>query len=76
MSNPLEDIFNKRGKKPFDGFCHNFIEMLGAKLVEFSYYEPDANTFRGQYYYNTRENRIYKKIQAGTKKVWKDASTL
>jgi hypothetical protein len=73
---PFEDILTKRGKKPFSGLPHQFLELLGGKPVEMIYYEPDANTFRDQYYYNTRENKIYKKLKAGTKYVWKDASTL
>ena len=38
------------------------IELYGGKTVEMSHYEPDADTFRDEYYYNSRINRLFKKI--------------
>jgi len=69
---PLEDILVKRGRTgPFLGHTHNFITLFNGKPVELSFYQPDPNTFRDDYYYNSRENQLFKKILAGDQFVWK-----
>lgn len=70
----LSDIYDRRGRHRFDGHTHNFIELYGGKPIDTSFYEPDPNTFRANFYYNTRENRIFKRMKAGNLYVWKDVS--
>lgn len=76
MTTPLEDIFIKRMKSTsFSGLSHNFIEFFGGQPVSFSQYDPDPNTHRESFYYNTRENRLFKKVKASDGQyVWKDVS--
>ena len=72
MTTPLEDILAKRGRaSDFYGHTHNFIELFGGKPVLMSFYEPDPNTTRDSFYYNTRENQLFKKFKAIDKYVWK-----
>lgn len=72
---PIEDIFSKRMKSTsVYGHTHNYVELFGGQLVSFSQYDPDPNTHRERFYYNTRENKLYKKIKAGNQFVWKNVS--
>jgi len=48
-----------------------YAELVGAKFVTESYYEPDPITFRDQFYYNARINQLFKKINSKPKPVWK-----
>lgn len=50
-----------------------FIELRGAKIVEELAFEPDPVTFRDQFYYNTRINQLFRKIQTVPAPVWKSA---
>jgi hypothetical protein len=76
MSSPLEDILSKRGKaSDFYGHTHNFIELFGGKAVLMSFYEPNPDTTRDSFYYNTRENRLFKKLRAVDRYVWKPVSS-
>ena len=73
MSDPIDEIFAHRGKSTsFSGVSHNFITLFGGKPTELIFYEPDPNTYRDNFYYNTRENRLFKKMKAGDLFVWKD----
>jgi len=40
----------------------HWLELNGATIIEPTKFEPDPNTHRGDYYYNTTTNRLYKKI--------------
>ena len=56
-----DDLINRApGYNP-----HRFVELLGGDMVPMSNYEPDPQTFRGDYYYNTRYNKLYKKLTRG-----------
>jgi len=49
-----------------------FVELYGAEMVPMSRVEPDPNTFRSEYYYNTRQNALYRKLPTDDSKVvWK-----
>jgi len=48
-----------------------FLELAGAKFVTESFYEPDPITFRDQFYYNARINKLFKKINSKPNPVWK-----
>ncbi|MHA2065094.1 MAG: hypothetical protein ACXABY_12025, partial [Candidatus Thorarchaeota archaeon] len=53
------------------GNPHRFLELVGSKSVVESFYEPDPITFRDQFYYNARLNKLYKKINSQPSPVWK-----
>ncbi len=63
MTDGITTIFQKKGRITTG---HNSsllsIESNGGSMVPFSAYEPDAGTFRGDYYYNTTLNMLFKKI--------------
>lgn len=48
-----------------------YVELGGAKFVQQIYYEPDPKTFRDQFYYNARLNKLFKKINSKPDPVWK-----
>lgn len=48
-----------------------YLELAGAKFVTESFYEPDPITFRDQFYYNVRINKLFKKINTKPAPVWK-----
>ena len=47
--------------KHIPGPAH-WLELNGATIIEPTKFEPDPDTYRGDYYYNTTTNRLYKKI--------------
>tara|TARA_R100001244_G_scaffold25113_2_gene25375 strand:+ start:42775 stop:43779 length:1005 start_codon:yes stop_codon:yes gene_type:complete len=53
------------------GLPHQYLELGGAQFVEFRTTEPDPRTFRGDFYYNSRMNRLFKKINTSPRPVWK-----
>lgn len=59
---------------------HWFVELMGGKEVIVQNWEPDAQTFRGEYYYNARLDRLYKKIPAVDRQLvvyyWKPVSEI
>lgn len=58
----LQDLIQRQGQR---GGGHSTIwelERTGGKIISFSHYEPDPITFREEYYYNTTENILYKKV--------------
>ena len=63
----LEEVITKRyavlgaGSTMVGGNPHQFVELLGGKLVEMVAYQPDPLTFRDEYYYNTMTNHLYKR---------------
>jgi hypothetical protein len=68
----LSDIISRQISHPVGGGNpHIFAELVGAAQIPMSFYEPDPSTFRYEYYYNTRQNRLYKKINVDPKPVWK-----
>jgi len=42
--------------------AHRYLEHHGAAILEPLEFEPDPATYRGHYYYNSRENRLYQKV--------------
>lgn len=54
------------------GLSHNFITIFGGRPVTVIFYEPDPVSFHGDYYYNARENQLFKKLQTPDHRVvWK-----
>lgn len=72
----LEDLFDRRGPSTMGGNPHRFVELFGGEIVSFSITEPDPQTFRGAYYYNTRQNRLFKKVTVGQAPFWKRISEI
>lgn len=70
----LEDILNRRTPHAGGGLALQFIELYGANLVPMQHYEPEAGSFRHDFYYNTRQNVLYRKLHADGKVVWKRIS--
>jgi len=57
------------GNSMVGGNPHRFMELYGGEAVEIWSYAPDPTTFRGIFYYNAVENRLYKKF--GIPPTWK-----
>lgn len=73
----LQDLFSRRNQFKRGGVSYpaNFVELYDGKMVESIPYEPDANTFRSNYYYNSFTNTLYKRIVTlNNKKAWKTIS--
>lgn len=41
----------------------NWVELFGGKPINLSSYEPDPNSSHEDYYYNTKENKLYKLVK-------------
>jgi hypothetical protein len=58
----LEDLFARTGK--IKGHTDSIfgVEIYGGEAVPVLSKAPDPRTFRGQYYYNSTNNVLYKKV--------------
>lgn len=61
ISATLSALRARRGTFIPTGLTHNFVRLNGGRLVECTAFEPDPATYRGDYYYNAAENRLYKR---------------
>jgi hypothetical protein len=59
----LEELGQRRGRPTPGGNPLRFIELADGEEVPQQHWEPDANTFRTPYYYNTRMNVLFKKVE-------------
>ena len=57
----LDEIFKYRDPITEGGNPTNFVELVGGQSVYLSFIQPDPNTFREPYYYNTRLNQLFLK---------------
>lgn len=62
---PIFDAINASRAKEINrgpqlGF--RLLETIGAQFVDILNYEPDAVTFRHEYYYHARQNVLYRRI--------------
>jgi hypothetical protein len=57
----FSELAAARGKPGIGGMPLNFIERLGANMVTVSFSEPDPLSSRTEYYYNSRQNTLYKR---------------
>lgn len=62
-TNFFQDLTRRRGQVTVGGNPSRFVELAGGKEVPTSWHEPSAKTFRSDYYYNTRVNKLYKKTK-------------
>ena len=80
MSETVESIQVRRGRPGGGGNPSRFVELAGGKAVLMLWHEPDPVTARTAYYYNTRQNKLFKKIHSAhpiTGKMiyyWKDVT--
>lgn len=58
----IEDVIERRLKPSVGGNTTTFVELLGGSMVPTLAFEPDATTHRGEFYYNTSRNILYKKV--------------
>lgn len=63
MTEEITEIFQRKGRITA-GYNSGLlsVESNGGRMIPFSAYEPDAGTFRGDFYYNTTINTLFKKI--------------
>ena len=58
----LDDITKYRST-PSQGYNpHRFLELFGGTIVPIYNYEPDPQTSRNPYYYNSRTNQLFKRM--------------
>lgn len=57
----LSDLISKRGIKTKGHTNIRAVELNGGRVIEPTAFEPDPNTFRGEYYYNAKTNTLYRK---------------
>lgn len=78
MNSSISDIISRRGQNTPGYNPIRYIELNGGRIIEPTAFEPDASTYRGDYYYNAVSNVLYKKITVRTKPVtvahWKKVS--
>jgi hypothetical protein len=69
----LAEILNHRYAHPVGTGSNpiRFVELYGGREVLISAIEPDPATARSNYYYNSRHNRLYKRLMTKPKPVWK-----
>jgi hypothetical protein len=71
----FEEIIAARGAPSVGGNALTYLGLGGADIIEQLWYEPDPLTFRGDYYYNTKTNQLFKKIKVGPVPYWKTISS-
>ena len=59
----LSDLFSRSGRYAYPYGNVRLLERNGARIIEPLAGQPDPDTFRGEYYYNSLENMLYKKIK-------------
>ena len=69
----LETAIDLRSQFPLGGGNPlQFVELANGRVVPKLFYEPDPSSFRNEYYYNSRLNRLYRKLATRDfKVVWK-----
>lgn len=68
----LDDIIRNRGRSTVGHNPTRFIELYGAEIVPIQFYAPDPVSFRSEYYYNSRQNVLFRKLNTSDGRiVWK-----
>ena len=63
MTGFTQDVLDRRGKATVGGNPHRFIELVGGREVLYQSHEPDPATTREFFYYNTRNNMLFKRVE-------------
>jgi hypothetical protein len=77
----LDQIGQYRGHPSVGGNPARFVELVGGREVLYTFLEPDAETTRETHWYDTRQNVLYKRVEAinprtnKTSKFWKAVSS-
>lgn len=58
----MTDLKTRRGRVYPGGNPTRFVELTGGEDIEYSFYEPDPVTCRSPYWYDTRNNILYKRM--------------
>jgi hypothetical protein len=67
----IADILNRRNKASIGGDTVWFLELNGATVINPTPFEPDPNTHRQEYYYNSADNIMYKRARSSSQNhVW------
>ena len=67
----IADILNRRNKSSIGGDTVWFLELNGATVINPTPFEPDPNTHRQEYYYNSIDNIMYKRARSSSQNhVW------
>jgi len=76
QSDFLNDVLSRRDSDRDNRDFNNiwFDERGGDKIVDCMSYEPDAYSHRCDYYYNTKSNRLFKKLKLNNTYCWKCVS--
>lgn len=58
----LDEILQRRRPLGIGGLPHRWQELAGGTIVEMTAFEPDPRTYRNEYYYNVKLNRLFRRI--------------
>ena len=72
--NLLEEIVEHRGKITPGANPNRFVELAGGREVPILFHIPDAETFREKYYYNSRLNSLFLRVDVLNGRYWKKVS--
>lgn len=73
----FEGLSEVRGMPGQGGGPLTLLERLGKKKIPVQFFEPDPLTSHSDYYYNARQNVLYKrKIISSVRAVWSSVATI
>jgi hypothetical protein len=71
QSDFMSDLLERRKSKRIGRDPIWYLEQYGANIIKPVAFEPDANSHRGDFYYNSKENSLYRKTASINKTyVW------
>lgn len=76
MHRPILDDIAARRKLGVGYNPHTFVELFDGEIVEMIWHEPDPLTFRRKYYYNTRLDQLFRKVEVKDFAYWKRISEI
>ena len=63
INNWLSDLNERIGDKSVGNIDIRLTELYGSEIIEPTSFEPDPNTYRNAYYFNSVTNALYKKLE-------------
>lgn len=73
----FKELSDARGIAGQGGGPLTLLEKLGRRKVPVQFFEPDPLTSHSDYYYNARQNVLYKrKTISSTRAVWSSVATI
>lgn len=58
----IDDVISRQGLRGGGHTSVWMLERFGARLIIPTAFEPDAATYRGEYYYNAITNALYRRV--------------